>query len=166
MSRLDSFIRRLTAQRACLNAAFDMIRQLDGIVIELGLGNGRTYDHIREHVGDRRIVVFERDPKPHLDCMPPKGDLVIGTLSENLPNAVAMIGRQVALLHSDIGCGDREIDAANASLIASCIPNLLKPGGVVLSDQPLACDDFEACDMPEGIASGRYTFIRRREQVG
>ena len=47
MSRLDSFIRRLEAQRACLDRAAELIRDIDGHVLELGLGNGRTYDHLR-----------------------------------------------------------------------------------------------------------------------
>ena len=56
MSRLDSFIRRLEAQRACLNRAADTIRGIDGIVLELGLGNGRTYDHLRALFPDREFM--------------------------------------------------------------------------------------------------------------
>ena len=56
MSRLDSFIRRLEAQRACLNRAAELIRDIDGFVLELGLGNGRTYDHLRELFPDRDIL--------------------------------------------------------------------------------------------------------------
>ncbi|MGB1448128.1 MAG: class I SAM-dependent methyltransferase, partial [Arenicellales bacterium] len=48
MSRLDSMIRRLEAQRACLAAATESVRELPGAFLELGLGNGRTYDHLRE----------------------------------------------------------------------------------------------------------------------
>ena len=32
----------------------------DGPVIELGLGNGRTYDHLRERLPGRRIIAFDR----------------------------------------------------------------------------------------------------------
>ncbi|HTY69417.1 MAG TPA: class I SAM-dependent methyltransferase, partial [Alphaproteobacteria bacterium] len=38
MSRLDSFIRRLQAQRACLDWAIQAIRSLPGPVLEIGLG--------------------------------------------------------------------------------------------------------------------------------
>ena len=48
MSRLDSFIRRLEAQRACLDLAARLIEGLEGEILELGLGNGRTYDHLRQ----------------------------------------------------------------------------------------------------------------------
>ena len=50
MSRLDSVIRRLTSQKLALEWAADIIRHLDGAVLELGLGNGRTYDHLRENI--------------------------------------------------------------------------------------------------------------------
>ncbi len=65
MSRLDSFIRRLEAQRACLAVAAEMIGDLEGPVFELGLGNGRTYDHLRELLPGREIFVCERHLAPH-----------------------------------------------------------------------------------------------------
>ncbi len=71
MSRLDSFIRRLEAQRTVLNWAASAIEGKDGIVLELGLGNGRTYDHLRELLPDRAIHVFERNPQPNPRSMPP-----------------------------------------------------------------------------------------------
>ena len=52
MSRLDSFIRRMQAQRDCLNAAARMIADVPGSVFDLGLGNGRTFDHLRETLPD------------------------------------------------------------------------------------------------------------------
>jgi hypothetical protein len=56
MSRLDSLIRRIRAQRACLNRAADLIKGVPGPVLELGLGNGRTYDHLRELMPDGRFT--------------------------------------------------------------------------------------------------------------
>ena len=44
MSRLDSFIRRLEAQRSCLETAVALVADLPGPILELGLGNGRTFD--------------------------------------------------------------------------------------------------------------------------
>ena len=67
MSRLDSVIRRLTSQKIVLEWAVDIIRYLDGTVLELGLGNGRTYDHLREILPDRDIYVFEREIAAHPD---------------------------------------------------------------------------------------------------
>ena len=42
MSRLDSMLRRLTAQRDGLNWAADACAGIEGDVLDLGLGNGRT----------------------------------------------------------------------------------------------------------------------------
>ena len=51
MSRLESFIRRLDAQRLCLDWAAGAVVERPGAVLELGLGNGRTYDHLRARLG-------------------------------------------------------------------------------------------------------------------
>jgi hypothetical protein len=71
MTRLDSFIRRIRAQRACLNRAADLIKGVPGPVLELGLGNGRTYDHLRELMPERQIYAFDRQLAAHPDCIPP-----------------------------------------------------------------------------------------------
>ncbi len=80
MSRLDSFIRRLEAQRACLDMAAALVGGLDGPALELGLGNGRTYDHLRELCPDRQIYVCERSVAAHPDCVPPSEFLLLGDM--------------------------------------------------------------------------------------
>ena len=59
MSRLDAVIGRLKSQRSCLNAAVALIGEAPGHVLELGLGNGRTYDHLRLLFPNRNIYVFD-----------------------------------------------------------------------------------------------------------
>ena len=54
MSRLDSFIRRLEAQRAASTTRSPHRRRARP-VLELGLGNGRTYDHLRELQGSAHL---------------------------------------------------------------------------------------------------------------
>ena len=85
MSRLDSNIRRLEAQRACLNMIAERLRHLPGPVIELGLGNGRTYDHLREVLPDREIFVFDRQIGAHPDCIPDSEHLLLGEIRDTLP---------------------------------------------------------------------------------
>ncbi len=102
MSRLDSFIRRLEAQRACIDAAAEMIAALEGPVFELGLGNGRTYDHLRERLEGREVFVFERQLAAHPACIPDPAHLFLGDIHETLPAAVARFEGRVALIHSDI----------------------------------------------------------------
>ena len=49
MSRLESFIRRMQAQRDCINLAAELVADVPGVVWEFGLGNGRSFDHLREN---------------------------------------------------------------------------------------------------------------------
>ena len=161
MSRLDSFIRRLEAQRACLDHAAGLIAGLDGAVLELGLGNGRTYDHLRELFPARDIYVCERQVAAHPDCVPPPERLMLGDMRETLPGARARLGAGVALAHLDAGSGDA---AANRALAAALIPlvmPLLCAGGVLVSDPPFERADLEALPLPDGIATGRYHLYRR-----
>jgi len=157
MSRLDSFIRRLEAQRACINAALSLIeaRDLSGPILELGLGNGRTYNHLREKAVGREIFVFDRQLAAHPYSMPPADHFFMGDLFETLPLAAQRLDK-AALAHIDIGSGD---DAANKLLtrqIAPLIAAMLSPGGIVLSDQPLACSAFDRLSLPETVPEGRY----------
>lgn len=161
MSRLDSFIRRLEAQRACLDHAVQLIEAVPGIVVELGLGNGRTFDHLRERLGGRAIFVFERQPDPHPLCAPDAAHLILGDLADTLPTAARRLPGPAALAHSDIGSGDAAASAAAAALVARHLPPLLASGGVVVSDQPLASDRLTPLAMPPGVAPGRYFMYRR-----
>ncbi len=97
MSRLDSFIRRLEAQRACLGLAAAQIRDLPGPVLEFGLGNGRTYDHLRELLPGREIFVFDRQLNAHPDCRPDAVYFFLGNIHETLPQAALCLPQPAAL---------------------------------------------------------------------
>ena len=161
MSRLDSMIRRLEAQRACLDWAAAEIVDLPGPVLELGLGNGRTYDHLRERLPDRDIFVFERQVNAHPGCIPDEDHLFLGEVEEMLSRAGARLGRTAALVHNDIGTGDAARNARLASRIGPLIAGLVRPGGLVLSDQllPVAAD-WQEIAPPGGVAAGRYHLYR------
>lgn len=161
MSRLDSFIRRLQAQRACLNRAAELIGDLDGFVLELGLGNGRTYDHLRALFPERAIYVCERRVAAHPDCVPPPERLILGDMRETLRAAHDRLGGRVALAHLDVGTGDA---AANRTLAGELLPlilPLLGPGAVLASDPVFDCVELTLLPLPDGIAPGRYHLYRR-----
>lgn len=161
MSRLDSMIRRLKAQRACLDWAAAEIARLPGPVLELGLGNGRTYDHLRERLPDREIFVFERQVNAHPDCVPDGAHLFLGDVEETLARARGRLGRSAALVHNDIGTGDAAHNTRLASRIAPLIAALVRPGGVILSDQRLpAAGDWQEMATPDGVSAGRYHLYR------
>ena len=160
MSRLDSFIRRMQAQRACLDVAAEMTADVPGPVLELGLGNGRTYDHMREHMPERRIFVFERRVQAHPDCIPPDEDLFLGDFRETLPTAGGRIGQKAALVHADFGSGDAASIAAMAEFLAESLSKLVGPGAVIVSDQPINGPGWQTLPLPDGVKPGRY-FMQR-----
>ena len=166
MSRLDSFILRLEAQRACLNAARSIIAALPGPVFELGLGNGRTYDHLRSLFQDREIFVFERQPAPHPACMPDARHLIVGDLRDTLPGALAITGSPAALVHSDLGTADAEQNALLARWLAGTLPPLVQPEGLIASDQKLENEALLPLPLPVGLPAGRYFLYRRRNEAG
>ncbi len=158
MSRLESFIRRLTAQRDILDMICREISLQEGPVIELGLGNGRTYDHLRERLADRRIIAFDRVNAANLKSMPPEGDLVLGEIRET---AKAFAGIGAALVHADIGSGYDDLDAMNLRWLPQFAVDLLAPSGIAASGVPLDHPGLAPLPLSEGIRPGRYFLYRR-----
>ena len=161
MSRLDSFIRRLEAQRACLDRAAELVEGVDGSVLELGLGNGRTYDHLRSLFPDRAIYVCERQVAAHPLCVPPPEMLILGDMRETLTAARGWLEGRIALAHFDAGTGDAAANHALAAELTSSIVPLLCVGAVLATDPSIDCPDLEMLPLPEGITSGRYHLYRR-----
>jgi len=162
MSRLDSFIRRVSAQRDCLNMVAARVAEVPGPVLELGLGNGRTYDHLRSLLPERDIYVFDRRVAAHPDCIPDDAHMILGDIFETLPQAKARTGGNVALVHTDIGTGDAESNARIAAFLGRYLPDLVAPGGIIVSDQDLAPAGWRRLPLPEGVQPDRY-FIYRRD---
>jgi len=161
VSRLDSFIRRLKAQRACLDLAARLVRGLDGEILELGLGNGRTYDHLRQLFPDRRIYVCERRVAAHPDCIPPAELLLLGDMRDTLQSAHKVLADQVVLAHFDPGTGDFAASRGLAAELAPLIPPLLRPRGILASEAAIAVDELNPIPLPEGVSPGRYHLYRR-----
>jgi hypothetical protein len=166
VSRLDSFIRRLEAQRACLDRAAELIGGLDGFVLELGLGNGRTYDHLRELFQSgstpwRDIYVCERRVAAHPDCVPPADRLLLGDLRDTLPQARPWLAGKVALAHLDAGTGDAAANKALAVQLMPLVLPLLCAGGVLASDPVMDSPELAPLPLPDGVAPERYHLYRR-----
>ena len=162
MSRLDSFIARMQAQRDCLNFLKPVIDALPGPILEVGLGNGRTYDHLRDLFPGRDIYVCEQRLAAHPDCVPPPERLILGDMRETLPAAHARLGGRVALAHLDAGTGDAAANRALAAELMPLVAPLLCAGGILVSDPPFDRADLESMALPGGIAPGRYHLYRRR----
>lgn len=162
MSRLDSAIRRLKAQRACLDHAATLIARVPGPVVELGLGNGRTYDHLRQILPGREIFAFDRQMDAHPDCVPDARHLVLGDFADTLPKALGLIGARAALIHADTGTGEAERNARLAAWLGPRLAALAAPGGVILSDQELKGIAAAPLPPPPGVAEGRYFLYRAK----
>ncbi len=161
MSRLDSMIKRMTAQRACLNAAFELIADVPGVVFEIGLGNGRTYDHERRNLPGREIFVFDRALSSHPDCRPDAAHAVLGDVVETLPAAARRFAGRVALVHSDIGNGIPDYGRLMSDSISAALPAALAKGAVVLSDEELEIEGCVVLPEPPMIDLRRYFMYRK-----
>ncbi|MFA3918541.1 class I SAM-dependent methyltransferase [Ruegeria hyattellae] len=157
MSRLDSMLRRLSAQRDGLNWAATQIAGQTGEVLDMGLGNGRTYDHLREILPDRRIRVMDRVLACHPSCTPPEEDFLQGE-AEPMLNRLAEDSVQIILAHYDFGRGFKQDDVAEAARLSPLIAQVLAPGALLVSGQPLV--GFEPISGPDTIAKDRYLFYR------
>ena len=146
----------------CLGLAAAWIADVPGPVLELGLGNGRTFDHLRALLPDREIVVFDRQVLAHPDCVPAPNRLIIGDLQQTLVSACRRFGSLVALAHADIGSGNAERDAETVRFLRRNLFPLLHPSGVIASDQKIDPDGWEEQPLPNGIDPERYFLYRRR----
>jgi hypothetical protein len=159
MSRLDSFIRRVTAQRAVLDFVCAEAAKLDGPILELGLGNGRTFDHLRERLPGRRIIAFDRALQAHASSLPTESDLVIGEIGET---AKAFRGIGAALVHADIETAYEEVDRETRRWLARLMPDLLQPAGLAASGLRLDHPSLVALPLPADVPAERYFLYRRR----
>ncbi|MEQ1950653.1 class I SAM-dependent methyltransferase [Mesorhizobium yinganensis] len=160
LTRLDKLYYRLQAQHECLSWAFCAIAGKPGLVLELGLGHGRTYDHMRKHLPDREIYVFDRAIDCIADCRPPPERLIVGEIGRTLVALTDRFARRVMLAHADLGTYDRKRDKETASMLAACLSPLLAPGAIVVSDLPLNLEDASQLPMPDGAREGRYFVYR------
>ena len=159
MSRLDSFIRRLSAQRDILNTVADEVRMLEGPVLELGLGNGRTFDHLRELFPDRRIIAFDRAANAYGPSMPSADNLILGEIKDT---ARGFIGAEASLAHADIGTGYEDRDAVTLTWLPQIMAGTLRSGGIAISGLPLDHVDLQPLPLPDSVKEGRYFIYRRR----
>lgn len=155
MSRLDSMLRRLTAQRDGLNWAAARIGDKQGDILDMGLGNGRTYDHLREILPGRRIWVMDRVLQCHPDSTPPPEDFLKGE-AEPMLHKLADTGANIVMAHYDFGRGVKQEDVAEAARLSPLIAQVMQPGGLLISGQPLV--GFHQIDGPDTIAPDRYLF--------
>jgi hypothetical protein len=161
MSRLDLFIDRMVSQRACLDAAITQTAALSGPVFELGLGNGRTYHHLRERVEGRDIYVFERALAAHPDSTPSQDRVILGDVNETLVQALARFGATASLIHADLGGHNRAKNDIFARKISPLVEPLLAQGGLMVASDRMYFETLKELPLPEGAVEGRCFIYQR-----
>jgi hypothetical protein len=160
LTRLEQLLFRLEAQHICLGWAFGEIKGRPGLVFEMGLGHGRTYDHLRSNLPGRDIYVFDREVDCFEDCVPPADRLMLGEISETLAAAAKRFGRQAVLVHSDMGHYTQAHNVAMSAKLSRSLPAVLAPGAIVLSDLPLQLEGAHRLPLPAGVRADRYFLFR------
>ncbi|MEE8479912.1 MAG: class I SAM-dependent methyltransferase [Desulfobacterales bacterium] len=160
MSKLDSFIRRMTAQRDCLNHAANLITHVPGPVFELGLGNGRTYDHLRQLFPDRDVYVFDRMIGDFTSCIPPENRLFLGEISDTLLCAEKNFLKTIAMVHYDLGLYRDKAITNRAATVARLLIPLVTAGGVIVSNHKMSVENWVQLPEPPGVKQGRYFLYR------
>jgi S-adenosylmethionine-dependent methyltransferase len=161
MSRLDLFIDRMVSQRACLDAAISRTAGMDGPVFELGLGNGRTFHHLRERISGRDIFVFERAIASHPDSTPAEDRTILGDVNETLVQALSRFGAGASLIHADLGGHNREKNDIFARKISPLVEPLLAPGGLMVASDRMYFDTLTEMPLPDGAVEGRCFIYQR-----
>ena len=136
------------------------IHKQRGVVLEFGLGNGRTFDHMRKLLPQRDIYVFEREIAAHPDCIPHPAFQFIGDFRDSIPMAIEQLGRSAALAYLDIGAEQKNTSLALASKITPCIEKLLCVNAIVVSEQEVERWRSYKLQLPAGISENRIHLYR------
>lgn len=161
MSRLDIFIDRMVSQRACIDFAVAETAGMAGPVFELGLGNGRTYDHLREVVQGREIYVFERQVASNPASTPPEDRVLLGDVRDTLPAALEKFGATASIIHADLGGHNLARNDQFAREFSPLIQPLLAEGGLMVSSDRMYFDAMTELDLPDGAVQGRCFVYRK-----
>lgn len=154
-SRLDLFIDRMVSQRACLNAAAQMVAHMDGPVFELGLGNGRTYHHMCSILPANDVYVFERAVASHPDSTPPDAQLMLGDVYDTLPAALDRFGPTARMVHADLGGHNRAKNDQFARAVSPYVEPLIAKGGVMVASDKMYFENMVEVALPEHAVLGR-----------
>jgi hypothetical protein len=159
VSRLDFMISRLTAQRTLMEEAARLIADQPGVVFELGLGSGRTFDHLRQLLPAREIFAFDRAISAHPKCIPDGDHMILGEIRETLKFCGPRIPGKPAFIHVDLGSGDPTQDLITRAWLSPLIAEWSVPGTIILADRPLE-GNFRDLPRPPGCPKSGHALLR------
>ena len=144
--------------------AASMIRELPGPVFELGLGNGRTFDHIRTLMPEREIFVFDIVIVEQIESALDPALLIVGDVRETLPAHLEKMHQKAVLIHNDlddVGGNTEDQQHSIYCWLSPLIRDAVAPGAVIVSNTKLDLDDWHRIQLPEGHAPDRYFMYQR-----
>ena len=142
------------SQRASLERAAAMVTQLSGPALEIGWGDGTAYDHLREIMRRREILVFDRHIPAPPEVPPPQANRFAGDPRETLPQAWERCRREAALAHLNIP------SPRLAAELAPLMAPMLRPGAVVIAEVPLELPGWEAIALTDQTRDSRDYLYR------
>lgn len=161
ITQLEKTYYRLQAQILSLNWAFEQIEKIPGVILEIGLGLGRTYQYIRTHLPEREIIVFERNVHSYDACTPPAGDIITGDIFSTLVSNAYRFKNNTALIHSDLGSFNKAANRKKSALLSQNLSPCLTENAIVLSDLPLDLPDCAALDLPGNARKESYYIYKK-----
>ncbi|MCY4190874.1 MAG: hypothetical protein OXD42_06060 [Rhodospirillaceae bacterium] len=147
-SRLERMIARLMTQRALLDHFAMLITDIPGPVLEIGLGKGRTYSHLRNLLPDRTIWAFDFEVHAPKHSQPAPNRTVLGDFRDSLTTCWDSIANAPAMVHADIGTESRKAEQELVCFVGDVIASRLAPGGYLLGDRNMAADGLESVELP------------------
>jgi hypothetical protein len=166
MTRPDIFIARTVSQRACIDHALALTAQMTGPVFELGLGNGRTFDHVRARIGNgpatRAIHVFERAVASNPASTPDAEQLVLGDIFETLPMMLARFGPVASFVHADLAGHNLEKNDTFARAVSPLVEAVMVQGGIMVSSDAMYFETLTALPLPQGAMPGRALVYQKQ----
>jgi len=142
------------SQRASLERAAAMVMQLPGPALEIGWRDGVAYDHMREIMRRREILVFDRDIAVPADMPPPPEQRIAGDPRETLPLSWDRCRREAALAHLNLP------SPRMAAELAPLLAPMLRQGAVVIAEAPLELPGWEPIALADS-SRDRNDFLYR-----
>ena len=160
MSRLDSFIARMQAQRDCLNFLKPKIDALPGPDPRSRPGQRPHLRSSARSLSRPRHLCLRAQGGGPSRLHPAGRPAVSGRGAGSLAKAAQKLGATAALIHTDLGTGDHAANMAMGQWLGPALDALAGPGGYVLANQPLDVARWRRQPDPPGVPKDRYFLYR------
>ena len=134
-SRLDSAIAYFKALTQVLDQAAAAASGLEGPILVIGLGNGRSLDHLREKLPGRRFLAYDLEDRAHPRSRPDSRDLFLQSAGSGIEDVLGAPDAPPALIHCDFR---HALDFAAGGFSFQRLAEALCPGGQLSLEWPEA----------------------------